>query len=166
MQRWMKDGSNSLLLDSPAHKTREYRAMKVYLLEANIQFALVCESISAEKNCHFVSSPTECSNRQRWNWANSIFSNEEAVQSYSFQLGNWHLIRLVPNITTSSEKWDFNILLKKSLTSISIGGNLSQLCYTLTSGLNLTQRHYKTGGNKNTLVLTLYVIKINTTYRT
>jgi len=43
---------------------------------------------------------------------------------------------------------------------------LSQLCYTLTSGLNLTQRHYKTGGNKNTLVLTLYVIKINTTYRT
>lgn len=63
MQRWMKDSRNSWLLGSPACKSREYRAMKDYLLEANIQFALVCESISAVKNCHLASSPAEFSKR-------------------------------------------------------------------------------------------------------
>lgn len=67
MQRYPKNSRSSLLLESPACKTREYRAMEGYLLEANIQFALVCESISAEKYCHLVSSPAECSNRERWN---------------------------------------------------------------------------------------------------
>lgn len=63
MQREFKDSRNSLHLNSSAHKIREYRAMKGYLLEANFQFALVSESILAEKDCHLISSPAECSNR-------------------------------------------------------------------------------------------------------
>lgn len=66
MQMWMRYSRNCLLLDSPAQKIREHRAMRGYLLEANIQFALLCESISAEKGCHLVSSLSECSNRYRW----------------------------------------------------------------------------------------------------
>lgn len=95
-----------------------------------------------------------------------LYSSTEAVPSYSLQLGNWHLISLVPNIITSSAKWNCDILWKEPLTCISRRENLSELWYSLTSDLNLTQRHYETGGNKNNLVLTLYAIKIHIIYRT
>lgn len=62
--------------------------MRGYLLEANIQFALLCESISAEKGCHLVSSLSECSNRYRWDLEKkSTFSNAEDVLSEAFIWG-------------------------------------------------------------------------------
>lgn len=76
----------------------------------NTEFALVCESISADyfswKELSF--SYLSCWMLQQTETELSVrlYSSTEAVPSYSLQLGNWHLMSLVLNIIISSAKWN------------------------------------------------------------